>query len=127
MKIIRGSDISFVPASHEDPSNPGVLKRVLASRDELIDGRIQMINWARLPARSAFQLHFHEDMEEFFIILSGKVEMTVNGQANNLTAGDAILIAPREVHTMRNLTDEDLDYIVLGISTEEGGKTVVVK
>ncbi|NMB56994.1 hypothetical protein GYA19_03600 [Candidatus Beckwithbacteria bacterium] len=29
MKIIRASDIQFVPASHEDPKNPGVLKKIM--------------------------------------------------------------------------------------------------
>ena len=127
MRIIRGSEIQFIPASHEDPDKPGVLKRVLAKRDELIDGRIQMINWASLPAGSSFRAHYHQDMEEVFIILSGRVEMTVDGQSNELLPGDAIVIAPREVHTMKNLTDQALEYIVLGISTEEGGQTVVVE
>lgn len=126
MRIIRGSDIQFVPASHEDPNKPGVLKRVLAKREDLIDGRVQMINWASLPAKSSFRPHYHQDMEEVFIILSGRVEMTVDGQSNELLPGDAIVIAPKEVHTMKNLTDQDLEYIVLGITTDEGGQTVVV-
>lgn len=127
MRIIRGSRIDFIPASHEDQRRPGVLKRVLATRDELIDGRIQMINWARLPAGSAFRAHYHEDMEETFIILSGRVEMNVNGSASQLEPGDAIVIAPREVHTMKNPTNDDVEYIVIGVSTGEGGQTVVVE
>jgi quercetin dioxygenase-like cupin family protein len=62
----------------------------------------------------------------FFIILSGKVEMTVDGSACELLPGDAIIVAPHEVHTMRNLTDSDLEYVVLGISSGQGGRTVVV-
>ena len=126
MRIIRGSEIAFIPASHEDQDRPGVLKRVLATRDELIDGRVQMINWASLPAGSSFRAHYHEDMEEIFIILSGRVEMEVDGTANELAPGDAIAISPREVHTMKNLTDTDLEYIVIGISTGQGGQTIVV-
>ena len=126
-RIIRGSEIQFIPASHEDQDNPGVLKRVLATRDELIDGRVQMINWASLPAGSAFRPHYHEDMEEVFIILTGRVEMTVNKESHELSPGDAIVIAPREVHTMKNVTDKDLEYIVMGISTQKGGQTVVVE
>ena len=127
MRVIRGSEIQFIPASHEDQDRPGVLKRVLATKDELIDGRVQMINWASLPAGSAFRAHYHEDMEEVFIILSGRVEMVVNGNAHELLPGDAIVISPREVHTMKNLTDKDLEYIVMGISTGQGGQTVVVE
>ena len=127
MRVIRGSEIQFVAASHEDPEKPGVLKRVLAKRDDLLNGRIQMINWASLPAGSAFQAHYHEDMEEVFVMLTGHVEMTVNSEIAELHAGDAIIISPREVHSMRNLTDQALEYVVLGISTEEGGQTIVVE
>ena len=125
-RVIRGSEIEFVAASHEDPKNPGVLKRVLATKDDLMDGRVQMMNWASLPAGSSFQAHYHEDMQETFIILSGRVEMTVDGEVTALDPGDAILIEPREVHSMKNVTDRDLEYIVVGISTGQGGKTVVV-
>lgn len=126
MRVIRGSEIEFVPASHEDQARPGVLKRVLATRDELIDGRVQMINWASLPAGSSFRAHYHEDMEEIFVILSGRVSMDVDGEVHALSAGDAIVLEPREVHVMENVTDSDLEYIVIGISTGQGGKTVVV-
>lgn len=125
-KVIRGSEIEFIPASHEDASNPGVLKRVLATKDDLLDGRVQMVNWACLPAGSAFRAHYHEDMEEVFVILTGRVEMTVDQEVIELHAGDAIQIAPGEVHRMQNVTDADLEYLVVGISTGQGGQTVVV-
>ena len=126
MQIIRGRDIQFVPASHEDAQNPGVLKRVLATKKDLLSGQVQMVNWSRLPVNSGFQAHYHEDMQETFILLNGQVAMTVDGQTHVLNEGDAILIQPREVHEMKNLSDEDVQYIVFGISTERGGRTVIV-
>ena len=126
MKIIRGSGLEFVPAAHEDANKPGVLKRVLASRSDLVEGRVQMLNWARLPAASAFRRHYHEDMQEVFVILNGDVEITVDSKSAQLSAGDAFIIDPREVHEMRNDSNADVDYIVFGIVTGEGGKTVVV-
>ncbi len=126
MKVVRGNQLDFVAASHEDPQNPGVLKRVLATRDDFPAGRIQMLNWARLPKGSSFAAHYHEDMQETFVILSGQVEMIVEGTSVELTAGDAILIDHHEVHQMHNRSDHDVDYIVYGIATEQGGKTIVV-
>ena len=126
MQIIRGSQIEFVPASHEDPQNPGVLKRVLASKKDLLRGQVQMVNWSRLPVGSSFQPHYHEDMQEVFVMLNGRVSMSVNDETHELTGGDAILIEPREIHEMKNLCESDVEYVVFGISTEEGGKTVVV-
>ena len=127
MQVIRGSEIEFEPASHEDPRNPGVLKRVLARKTDLINGRVQMVNWSRLPKGSSFQSHYHEDMLEVFIMLGGPVDMTVNNQSVELNQGDAILIEPREIHKMKNLSEDAIDYIVFGISAEQGGKTIVVE
>lgn len=127
MQLIRGSQLDFVPASHEDPEKPGVLKRVLATKNDLLKGQVQMVNWSRLPQGSSFQSHYHEDMQEVFVMLSGPVRMQVDDQAVELSAGDAILIAPREIHEMTNLSESDVEYLVFGISTEEGGKTVVVQ
>lgn len=127
MKVVRGSEISFVPASHEDPSKPGVYKRVLATHADLLCGQVMMVNWAKLPAGSAFQRHYHEDMQEVFVLLGGPVTMTVDGDPQTLNSGDAILISPREIHEMTNDSDADVEYIVFGISTGEGGQTVVVE
>lgn len=127
MKIIRFADSGFVAASHEDPQNPGVLKRVLAVRDDFSQGRVQMLNWARLPQGSSFAAHYHQDMQETFVILNGEVEITVGEQSSTLSAGDAIIIDREEVHQMHNRCGDDVDYLVFGIASEEGGKTIVVK
>ena len=127
MQIIRGSEIEFVPASHENPRDPGVLKRVLATRNDLLEGQVMMVNWSRLPAGKSFQSHYHEDMQEVFIILNGTITVTVNDETGELYGGDAILIDPREIHKMDNASHDDVDYIVFGISTQQDGKTVVVE
>lgn len=127
MQLVRGSQIEFEPASHENPRDPGVLKRVLASKDQLLKGQVMMVNWSQLPIGKSFQAHYHEDMQEVFIILNGTVVMTVSDIANELSKGDAILIDPREIHKMENVCDEAVEYVVFGISTEADGKTVVVQ
>ena len=126
MKIIRGDQIEFIPAAHEDPANPGVLKRVLATRDDLDAGRVQMLNWARLDAGNSFQLHYHEDMQEVFVILNGQVSMVVDDGQYTLHGGDAILIDSREVHQMTNHGEAAVDYLVFGIAGDQNGKTIVV-
>ena len=126
MRIVRSSEVDYVPASHEDPNQPGVLKRVLATKEQMLDGRPQMINWARLPVGSSFRLHYHEDMEESFIIVSGTVEMRVDGKPHQLNAGDMLVVSPGERHDMENTSDSDVEYIVIGVSLGQGGKTIVV-
>ncbi|MCA9148698.1 MAG: cupin domain-containing protein [Planctomycetales bacterium] len=126
MRIIRAADQEFVPASHEDPKNPGVLKRVIATKDEMLAGRCQMINWAKLPVGHSFRAHYHEDMEETFILIRGQASMRVGAEIVDLAAGDTVVVAPHEVHEMRNSGDEEVEYVVMGISLGLNGKTIVV-
>ena len=86
MKSILSNASGFIAASHEDPRNPGVLKRVIATKHDFQEGHVQMLNWARLPAGSWFQLHYHEDMQEVFVLLKGYVEMRVAGESTMMAA-----------------------------------------
>ncbi|MBW2646376.1 MAG: cupin domain-containing protein [Deltaproteobacteria bacterium] len=126
MKIIRSGQLQFIPASHEDPKAPGVLKKVLLQRDDLIDGKIRMINWALLPAGKSFRAHYHEDMEEVFIILNGMAMIRIDKEETVLEKKDVVVVPIGKVHEMKNIGEEDVEYIVVGVSQEKGGKTVVV-
>jgi len=126
MRIIRWDDRTFVPAGHENPADPGVWKKVLFQGADLQAGNVQMINWAKLPAGRGFAAHYHEDMQEVFVILSGAAQMSVGMESAVLQRGDAVLIDPREVHEMRNAGEDDVQYIALGITAGRGGRTVVV-
>lgn len=125
MRVVRGHEIQFEAASHEDTHAPGVLKRVLLRKHDLFEGRVQMVNWAKLPVGSSFRLHYHENMEEVFIILDGRVEAIVDSSTCDLEAGDCIVISPGERHQMRNLEAYDVHYLVFGIAGERNGRTVV--
>lgn len=128
MHIIRGKSIPFVHASHEEPGKPGSLKKVLATfRDFLPGSRVQMINWAQLPVGLSFRAHYHEDMEEVFIILNGRTSIVVGEEQAEMGKGDLVIIPRKAVHMMKNICDEDVDYVALGVSSGEGGKTVVVE
>jgi len=127
MRIIRSAGRAFVPASHENPLSPGVLKRVLLEKADLQPGRIQMVNWASLGVGKRFARHYHEDMQEIFILVQGEAEITVAAETATLRRGDAVVIDPREVHWMRNAGTEAVEYLAIGIASEAGGKTVVVE
>ncbi len=127
MRQILFGDQEFVAAGHEDPTNPGVWKKVLFRKDDLQPGRIQMVNWARLPSGNTFAAHYHEDMQEIFIVLSGVTRIRVGDQDAELRPGDAILIEPREVHQMWNDGEEVVDYLAIGIAGGPDGDTVLVE
>ncbi len=126
MKIVKFNDLDFVPASHEDPKDPGALKKILLKRDDLPEGRIQMINWAKIPVGKSFAPHYHEEMLEVFIIMSGKVKVKIDNEEAVLEKGDMIIAMMGQVHTFENISDEDVNYFAMGVVTSEGGKTVNV-
>jgi len=127
MKHIPASQGQFVPASHEDSTQPGVLKRVIATHEDIPAGQVMMVNWARLPGGSSFRRHYHEDMQEVFVLISGHVGMTVGERTVQMTAGDTVIVDPHEIHEMENLQQSDAEYIVFGVSSGRGGQTVVVE
>jgi mannose-6-phosphate isomerase-like protein (cupin superfamily) len=127
MRIITSASRSFVPAAHENPLSPGVLKKVLLEKADLRPGRIQMVNWASLGAGKEFARHYHEDMQEIFILVEGEAEITVAAETATLRRGDAVVIDPREIHQMRNAGRDAVEYLAIGITSQTGGKTVVVE
>jgi mannose-6-phosphate isomerase-like protein (cupin superfamily) len=126
MKIVRSAELEFVPASHEDPQSPGVLKKILLRRDDFVERTIQMVNIALLPTGKAFTPHYHEDMQEVFIIVRGNAQITVDEEQATLDKGDTVVIPVGSVHTMKNVGIEDVEYIVIGVSKGTQGRTVVV-
>jgi mannose-6-phosphate isomerase-like protein (cupin superfamily) len=126
MKKIPFASRSYEPAGHENPLSPGVLKKVLLEKADLRQGRIQMVNWASLGVGKRFARHYHEDMQEIFILVQGEAEITVGTETAQLQRGDTIVIDPREVHQMWNIGTETVAYLAIGITSEAGGKTVVV-
>ena len=124
--VSYGRDVGFMAASHEDASRPGALKKVLFDSSVLPSGKFQMLNWAKIPAGKAFQNHYHEDMSEVFVITSGKAEMIVAEASFILEKGDSIIIPPKTPHRMSALNNQDVDYLVFGVSSGENGKTIVL-
>lgn len=127
MKLIPFTASSFTPAGHENPLTPGVVKKVLAEKADLQPGRVQMVNWANMGVGKRFARHYHEDMQEIFVIMSGEAEITVGSETAKMGRGDTVVIDARKVHQMRNLGSEDVEYLAIGITGEAGGKTVVVE
>lgn len=124
MRVIRAVEIDFIPATHEDPADPGVVKRVLFRFGEISDGHIQMVNWCLLSPRRSFEPHFHETMDEIFIIVSGTVDITIGNETDALSAGDAVYVPERSVHMMANSGDDPVTYLAIGISHQQVGKSV---
>lgn len=127
MKIVKSDGMEFVPAGHEDSLNPGVLKKVLFKKEDLYNGRVQMINWAKLPPGKSFRAHYHEDMEEVFIVVEGQARIKIDEEEATIDQGDCVLVPAGSTHKMFNESVSNVLYVVVGITQEKGGKTIVVE
>jgi mannose-6-phosphate isomerase-like protein (cupin superfamily) len=65
-------------------------------------------------------------MQEVFIIVAGEAELVVAGERTKLCRGDAVAVDAREVHVMSNRGSVDVEYVVVGVTGNKGGKTVIV-
>ena len=83
-----------------------------------------MINWACLLKGKSFAAHFHEDMDEIFIILNGRVRIEIEKEKKVLRKGDLVVIPKKKIHKMTNISSSDVDYLAIGLSLNRGGKTV---
>ena len=126
MLIFRSASLAFEPAAHENPQDPGCLKKILIRKADIPAGRLQMVNWVFLKPERAFEAHYHEKMTELFIIITGRVAVKVNQINDVLLEGDAVVIPPRAVHTMAALDGQAAHYLAMGVVHGEGGRTVVV-
>lgn len=122
---IKGKE--FIPASHEDPKSPGALKIILGD-STLVDSNshLQMINWAKIPEGKHFKPHYHEDMDEIFIIVEGKCEVTIKGEKKIIEKGDGVVVPTKSIHTMKNISKVDVIYLAIGFSLGKEGKTINV-
>jgi mannose-6-phosphate isomerase-like protein (cupin superfamily) len=80
-----------------------------------------------MSAGKSLALHYHEYMEEVFIILSGEAEFEIDGEKETLEATDAVYVPQQAKHQMKNIGTGDLEYLAIGVVTKSGGKTVVVE
>ena len=115
MKIIRLDKLPVQSLSHENPSYKGVVKKVLLTAKELTKRSVQMINWATLTPGSSVHSHSHKDMDELFIILSGRAKVIIDNEDMILERGDSVLLPSPKQHSMENLGGVDVEYLVIGL------------
>lgn len=78
-----------------------------------LDGDWEAIEWASVPPGGLSGEHLHTRTEEVYVILSGRGEVCLNGDPTRVTAGDMILTTTGTRHSLRNVGDTPLDWLVI--------------
>lgn len=73
-----------------------------------------------LPPNGGIGHHFHNEMEEMFVIFDGEAEFTINGRTSRL-AGPAGAPCPmRHSHAVYNHTDKPVEWMNIAVSSIKG-------
>jgi mannose-6-phosphate isomerase-like protein (cupin superfamily) len=73
------------------------------------------VNAIVLPAGYDTGLHFHDEQEELYIVLSGRVEVHFgDGTAHELGQGGLARVDPATHRGVKNVGDVDAVYVVVG-------------
>ncbi|WP_035796778.1 cupin domain-containing protein [Kitasatospora mediocidica] len=84
----------------------------LARRTGLL-GSWEAIEWACLPPGAISGEHLHTRTEEVYVLLSGRGEITLDGRAVHVEAGDVVLTGLGSRHGLRNTGPEPLEWLVI--------------
>ena len=92
-------DIHPVPSSHKVG-----LKRVLLAAGES-GCAITQIAVTDLKAGEVAEVHLHEDMQEGFYVMSGELEVVLDGEVERCEAEDFVWVERSTSHELRAITD----------------------
>ena len=78
------------------------------------------VDHALLSRGSSLGRHYHEHMDEVFVVLSGAGEMTIGDRTTRIGPGHLTLQRPGEGHGLLNPCEEHLDFVRVAVA--EKGK-----
>ena len=119
MKKATINDLEWSPSSHEDPEDPGVVKKVIVRHEEADPkSKLMMVNICKVPIGKTHKAHSHETMEEIFYFTSGEGQVKINDEIEDVTKGDRIIVPAKAIHQVKNTGSTDLEYLGIGIALD---------
>jgi mannose-6-phosphate isomerase-like protein (cupin superfamily) len=82
----------------------------------------------RVPPHSDFEQgtgHFHEDLEEIYIVTGGTLTMRFEDEVEKVIAGSAVRVAPGTTRSHRNEGEEPVEIWAVSRRIEQGDSTKV--
>jgi hypothetical protein len=82
---------------------------------DLPQRRLRFIHDDRVPPGASIGPHRHLHDEEYYYILAGTGEMTLDGTAHRVAAGDVTAVFPGGCHGLVNTGTETMRVLVIGL------------
>jgi mannose-6-phosphate isomerase-like protein (cupin superfamily) len=119
--IVRADDVEDAYVDTDVPGEFRSLKQALGSEQIAV-------TLIRVPPHSDFEQgtgHFHEELEEIYIITSGTLTMRFEDEVEEVTAGSAVRVAPGTTRSHRNQGEEPVEIWAVSRKTEGEDSTKV--
>ena len=101
------------------------IRELLAHRNSGI--RNQSLAEARLAVDSSTQEHYHSKTEEIYLIIAGRGRLRIEGESQEVKAGDAIAIPPGKKHKLWNTSNETLKLLCCCAPAYEHSDTIITE
>ena len=75
------------------------------------------VDHAVLSQNSSLGRHYHEHMDEVFVVLSGAGDMTIGDRTTRIGPGHVTLQRPGEGHGLLNPCEEPLDFVRVAVAS----------
>ena len=80
------------------------------------------VAYAMLQEGKAYEAHAHGDHEEVYYVISGKGQMTINGETRSIRDGDAVFIPAGDTHSIANTGEDFLIFLAFSAQVPQEGQ-----
>ena len=119
--IVRADDVDDVYAGSDVPGEFRPLSRALA-------GEQLAMTFIRVPPHSDFEQgtgHFHDEVEELYLVTRGTLTMRFGDDVREVTAGTVARVAPNTPRSHRNEGDETVELWAVSPRLDHGDATKI--
>lgn len=110
----RRAEMRRGPLPHCHEGNGTLDFTVVLEGAELAGRQLKFLHDDILAPGVSIGIHPH-DHEEYYLILSGQGDMTLDGERVAVQTGDITAIYPGGSHGLENTSEEDLRILVIGL------------
>jgi mannose-6-phosphate isomerase-like protein (cupin superfamily) len=119
--IVQADDVEDAYAGSEVPGEFRSLKEALGAEQVAV-------TLIRVPPHSDFEQgtgHFHEELEEIYIVTGGALTMRFEDEVVKVEAGSVVRVAPGTTRSHRNESSEPVEIWAVSRKIDEGDSTKV--
>ncbi len=84
-----------------------------------LDANLQFVHRAIIEPKSSAGHHFHNTIEEMFVIFDGEAQFTIDGRTSLLKAPVAVLCPKGHSHAIYNPTDKPIQWLCIQVTSQK--------